>query len=81
MTAQQVDFRGTENHPLANITVEDCVFKRLGKGSWGLAVDYDYPQSAAPSNYNIDILVKNCLFDGTGARAGEDESSRTCYIF
>ena len=71
LTAQQVDFRGTENHPLANITVEDCVFKRLGKGSWGLAVDYDYPQSAAPSNYNTDILLKNCLFDGTGARAGE----------
>ena len=71
LTAQQVDFRGTENHPLANITVEDCVFKRLGKGSWGLAVDYDYPQSAAPSNYNTVILLKNCLFDGTGARAGE----------
>jgi hypothetical protein len=71
LTAQQVDFRGTENHPLANITVEDCVFKRLGKGSWGLAVDYDYPHSASPSNYNTDILLKNCLFDGTGARAGE----------
>jgi hypothetical protein len=71
LTAQQVDFRGTENHPLANVTVEDCVFKRLGRGSWGLAIDYDYPQAAAPSNYNTNILLKNCLFDGIGARAGE----------
>jgi hypothetical protein len=71
LTAQQVDFRGTENHPLSNITVEDCIFKRLGKGSWGLAIDYDHPESAAPSNYNTNILVKNCLFDGTGAKAGE----------
>lgn len=71
LTAQQVDFRGTENHPLANITVEDCIFKRLGKGSWGLAVDYDYPQSITPSKHNTNILLKNCLFDGIGARAGE----------
>ena len=43
LTAQQIDFRGSKNHPLANIIVEDCIFKRLGKGSRGLAVDYDYP--------------------------------------
>jgi hypothetical protein len=74
LTAQQVDFRGTESSPIKNVIVQDCVFKRLGKKCWGLVVDYDYPQKAAPSNYNQNILVKNCLFDGTGAKGGEGSS-------
>jgi hypothetical protein len=71
LTGQQVDFRGDEVSPLSNIEIENCVFKRLGEGCWGLAVDYDYPQSSAPTKYNRNIIIKNCLFDGTGAKAGE----------
>jgi hypothetical protein len=74
LTAQQVDFRGTENSPIKNVIVQDCVFKRLGKKCWGLTVDYDFPPTVAPSNYNQNILVKNCLFDGTGAEGGEGRS-------
>ena len=81
LTAQQVDFRGTENSPIKNVIVQDCVFKRLGKKCWGLTVDYDFPPTVAPSNYNQNILVKNCLFDGTGAEGGEGRSLELVLYF
>jgi hypothetical protein len=72
LVAKQVHFRGDDSSPIQNITVDGCVFKRLGKRSWGLAVLYDEPETTAPKNYNSNILVRNCLFDGTGAKASEN---------
>jgi hypothetical protein len=72
LAAKQVHFRGDDSSPIQNITVDGCVFKRLGKRSWGLAVLYDEPETTAPKNYNSTILVRNCLFDGTGAKASEN---------
>jgi hypothetical protein len=72
LVAKQVHFRGDDASPIQNITVDGCVFKHLGKRSWGLAVLYDEPETTAPKNYNSNILVRNCLFDGTGAKASEN---------
>lgn len=72
LVAKQVHFRGNDSSPIQNITVDGCVFKHLGKRSWGLAVLYDEPEATAPKNYNSNIIVSNCLFDGTGAKASEN---------
>jgi hypothetical protein len=72
LVAKQVHFRGDDLSPIQNITIDGCIFKRLGKRSWGLAILYDEPEKTSPKNYNRNILVKNCLFDGTGARASEN---------
>jgi hypothetical protein len=72
LAAKQVHFRGDDSSPIQNITVDGCVFKRLGKRSWGLAVLYDEPETTPPKNHNSNILVRNCLFDGTGSKASEN---------
>ena len=58
LVAKQVHFRGNDASPIQNITVDGCVFKHLGKRSWGLATLYDEPESTAPKNYNSNILVR-----------------------
>ena len=72
LVAKQVHFRGDDSSPIQDITADGCVFKHLGKRSWGLAVLYDEPETTAPKNYNSNIVVRNCLFDGTGAKASEN---------
>jgi len=77
---QQVDFHGREGSPVTNIIVEDCVFKQLGRLCRGLAVDYHYPRSATTTDYNRNIIVKNCVFDGAGAK-GKRHGSLELAIF
>lgn len=73
LVANEVHFSGGDDaSPIQNITVDGCVFKHLGKGSWGLTMLYDELETTAPKNYNSNILVRNCLFDGTDARAAEN---------